>query len=47
MDAIAHFIKVLSNTSGYLIFAGVFLIILLWNSIVIVGGSELAVMERR
>ena len=47
MDAIAHFINVLSNTSGYLIFAAVFLIILLWNSIVIVGGSELAMMERR
>ena len=47
MDAIAHFINVLSNTSGYLIFAAVFLIILLWNSIVIVSGSELVVMARR
>ena len=46
MDSLLHLVSYLYSSPG-VVTAVLAVIILLWNSIVIVGGSELAVMERR
>ena len=46
MDTLMHLVSSISSSPG-VVAAIIAVIILLWNSIVIVGGNELAVMERR
>ena len=46
MDTLMHLVSSIASSPG-VVAAIIAVIILLWNSIVIVGGNELAVMERR